>query len=246
MTLDESHERTSLLLGEVGVRVLMQSTVLVAGCGAVGSFALEALARSGVGHLIVVDFDVIEPSNLNRQIFATTQTMGIEKIIAAQDRLQSINPNLKVSTLSMMIQEKTIDQLFAYHPDFVIDAIDSLNPKTILLEQLVKRKIPFISSMGAALKTDISRIRIAPLKKTVQCPLAAFIRKRLRKRNVPLDFPVVFSDECVSDKSHLGEKEVDENSMRGRHKMGSLVTVTGIFGLFCAHAAISFLTQQKS
>lgn len=246
MTLDESHERTSLLLGEVGVRALMQSTVLVAGCGAVGSFALEALARSGVGHLIVVDFDVIAPSNLNRQIFATTKTMGMEKIIAAQDRLQSINPNLKVSTLSMMIQEKTIDQLFAYHPDFVIDAIDSLNPKTILLEQLVKRKIPFISSMGAALKTDISRIRIAPLKKTVQCPLAAFIRKRLRKRNVPLDFPVVFSDECVSDKSHLGEKEADETGMRGRHKMGSLVTVTGIFGLICAHAAISFLTQQKS
>lgn len=245
MDLHGAHVRTKLLLGESGVCSLKKATVLVAGCGAVGSFALEALARAGVGHLVIVDFDIIAPSNLNRQIFATIQTIGVKKTIAAQERLHLINPDLKVTALPVLIQEQTLETLFDFQPDFVIDAIDSLTSKTLLLEQLVNRKIPFISAMGAALKTDISRIQVVSLKKTIQCPLAAFVRKRLRKRGVSLDFPVVFSDECVSDKAHLGEKETDIPECCERRAMGSLVTVTGSFGLMCAHAAISFLTTGK-
>lgn len=243
---NDTSERTRLLLGDKGVLALNNATVLVAGCGAVGGFALEALARAGIGHLIIVDFDTVAPSNLNRQIFATTKTIGQPKIQVAEKRLKEINPQIKITALPLMIQEQTVEQLFDIYPDFAIDAIDSLNPKTLLLEQLVKRQIPFISAMGAALKTDISRIHIAPIKKTIQCPLAAFVRKRLRKRGVPLDFKVVFSDECVADKAHLGPKEADEPNKRGRHTMGSLVTVTGLFGLMCAHEAILHLTRKDA
>lgn len=244
MISEEACERTRLLLGEDGLEILKKSTVLVAGCGAVGGFALEALARAGIGHLIIVDFDSIAVSNLNRQIFATTENIGQLKTQAAEKRLRTLNKDLKITSLTWMIQEKTIDELFKIPLDFVIDAIDSLNPKTLLLEQLVQRQIPFISAMGAALKKDISRIKVAPLKKTIQCPLAAFVRKRLRRRDISLNFPVVFSDECVSNKMHLGPKELDEAGKRGRHTMGSLVTVTGIFGLTCAHEAILYLTRR--
>ncbi|MBQ3034461.1 MAG: tRNA threonylcarbamoyladenosine dehydratase, partial [Alphaproteobacteria bacterium] len=110
------------------------------------------------------------------------------------------------------------------------------------IEEILKRKIPFISAMGAALKTDLSKIKVSSFHKTIECPLAAFVRKKLRQRGVSLKFPVVFSSECVSDKKALApEKDIETN----RRAMGSLVTVTGIFGLMCAHEAILFLTQKE-
>ncbi len=243
--MSTADERTRLLLGGEGVASLAQASVLVVGCGAVGGFALEALARAGVGRLIFVDFDIFEESNLNRQIFATTDTIGKNKTLVVKERLLKINPKLQVEPLQLMVESQTLSQLFDTNPDFVIDAIDSLQPKTILLEALVQRQIPFISSMGAALKKDITRIRITSMKKTIECPLAAFVRKRLRRRGVNLDFPVVFSDECVSDKKALGEQTTVSCGCE-RRTMGSLVTITGVFGLMCAHAAISYLTQRDT
>lgn len=237
---ENKDNRTCLLLGEENIKKLKKATVLVAGCGAVGGFALEALVRAGIGNLIIIDFDVFDETNLNRQLFATNKTLGQLKTSAVKERLLSINPHLNITEKNIKISAETLPDVFDKTPDYIIDAIDSVNAKSLLIEEIIKRKIPFISAMGAALKTDLSKIKITSFHKTIECPLAAFVRQRLRRRGVSLKFPVVFSDECVSDKKALA-KETDQKT--GRRPMGSLVTVTGIFGLMCAHEAINHLTQ---
>lgn len=244
--MEDRLSRTRLLLGEEKLNRLQRATVMVVGCGAVGSFAIESLARAGVGRLILVDFDVIKESNLNRQIFALNSTMGLSKTEVARARIHDISPEIQVEILSVLVNGETIEEVLSCRPDFVIDAIDTLNPKTILIEELVRREIPFIASMGAALKTDPSKIAIQAMKKTIHCPLAFFVRKRLRKRGVEMNFPVVYSAEDVSSKEHLQmPEEADNETGRVRHNMGSLPTITGMFGLMCANYAILYLTQNK-
>lgn len=244
--MEDRLSRTRLLLGDEAMEKLVRSTVMVVGCGAVGGFAIEALARSGVGKLILVDFDVVKESNINRQIFALHSTLYQEKAVVARNRIRDISPDIKVEILPVLVNADTIDEVLDRRVDFVIDAIDTLNPKTILIEQLMIRGIPFISSMGAALKTDATKIAIVPMKKTIHCPLAFFVRKRLRKRGVELTFPVVYSCEDVSQKLHLEMPDAPENETgRVRHNMGSLPTITGIFGLLCANYAIEYLREHK-
>lgn len=244
--MEDRLSRTRLLLGDEAMEKLARSTVMVVGCGAVGGFAIEALARSGVGKLILVDFDVVKESNINRQIFALHSTLYQEKAVVARNRIRDISPDIKVEILPVLVNADTIDEVLDRRVDFVIDAIDTLNPKTILIEQLMTRGIPFISSMGAALKTDATKIAIVPMKKTIHCPLAFFVRKRLRKRGVDLTFPVVYSCEDVSQKLHLEMPDTPENETgRVRHNMGSLPTITGIFGLLCANYAIEYLREHK-
>ena len=244
--MEDRLSRTRLLLGDKAMEKLARSTVMVVGCGAVGGFAIEALARSGVGKLILVDFDVVKESNINRQIFALHSTLYQEKAVVARNRIRDISPDIKVEILPVLVNADTIDEVLDRRVDFVIDAIDTLNPKTILIEQLMARGIPFISSMGAALKTDASKIAIVPMKKTIHCPLAFFVRKRLRKRGVDLTFPVVYSCEDVSQKLHLEMPDAPENETgRVRHNMGSLPTITGIFGLLCANYTIEYLREHK-
>lgn len=244
--MEDRLSRTRLLLGDEAMEKLARSTVMVVGCGAVGGFAIEALARSGVGKLILVDFDVVKESNINRQIFALHSTLYQEKAVVARNRIRDISPDIKVEILPVLVNADTIDEVLDRRVDFVIDAIDTLNPKTILIEQLMTRGIPFISSMGAALKTDATKIAIVSMKKTIHCPLAFFVRKRLRKRGVELTFPVVYSCEDVSQKLHLEMPDAPENETgRVRHNMGSLPTITGIFGLLCANYAIEYLREHK-
>ena len=244
--MEDRLARTRLLLGDAVMEKLARSTVMVVGCGAVGGFAIEALARSGIGKLILVDFDVVKESNINRQIFALQSTLYQEKAVVARNRIRDISPDIQVEILPVLVNADTIDEVLDRRIDFVIDAIDTLNPKTILIEQLMARGIPFISSMGAALKTDASKIAIVPMKKTIHCPLAFFVRKRLRKRGVDLTFPVVYSSEDVSQKLHLEMPDQPENETgRVRHNMGSLPTITGIFGLLCANYAIDYLREHK-
>ncbi len=227
--------RTTLLLGEKHMRVLAHSHVMVVGCGAVGSYAIEALARGGVGKLTLVDFDKVSVSNINRQLIATQSTLGRDKTTVAAERIADICPDIVVRQKRVLVNENTIESLFDEKTDFVVDAIDSLNPKATLIQYLQEHHIPFISSMGAALRTDVSKVETTRCKKTKNCPLAFFIRKRLRKRGVSLDFPVVYSSE-LPDKAHLAEG-IDEHQQGGRirHQMGSLPTLTGIFGLMCAN-----------
>ena len=237
--------RMRLMVGEKALRKLKKAHVMVVGCGAVGSYAIEALARAGVGRLTLVDFDKVSVTNINRQLFALSSTVGEKKVDVARARVLDIAKDIKVDILDMMVNAETLPELMKIKPDFVVDAIDSLNPKCCLIEALVKAGIPFVSSMGAALKTDPTKIQIAKMKKTLNCPLAFFVRKRLRKRAVAMDFPVVYSPELTQDKTKLQlPEEANQASGRVRHEMGSFPTITGIFGLMCAHVAIQNLTKE--
>ena len=149
-----------LMVGEKGLKALKKSHVCVVGCGAVGGYALEALARGGIGHLSLIDFDTVSISNINRQILALHSTLGQKKVDVAKARLTDIDPEIKVNTYEMLVNQKTASEILKIKPDFVVDAIDSLNPKVCLIETLVQNKIPFVSCMGAALKTKPNLIQV--------------------------------------------------------------------------------------
>ena len=222
--MDRLH-RTHLLFGETGVDKLRASTVMVVGCGAVGSFAVEALARTGIGHIIVVDFDNIDPTNINRQLFALDSTVGTPKVDIACARIHDINPDTRVTAYNIRWDGATDVDV---RPDFVIDAIDDVPAKVALYKWCTKHNIPFISSMGAALKMDVTQVHIARLSQTCVCPLAARVRRAVRDMDLP-DFPVVFSSEPPAP-------------VVGHAKnMGSNITVTGIFGLVAANYVIKNL-----
>lgn len=220
--------RIRLLLGDENVKKLQNATVMVVGCGAVGSFAIEALARSGVGHLVVVDFDKIEESNINRQLFALTSTVGTPKVSVAAARVRDINPDAVVEAFDMFFDDAHAPDVA---PDFVIDAIDSVPSKIALAAWCQARNIPFISSMGAARKTDIAQIKIGRLSKTTVCPLAAKIRRLVRNARMP-DYPVVYSTQVAN--SNLGPDNT----------FGSMITITGTFGLMCANYAIKHIISD--
>lgn len=198
MSATDRLTRTRMLLGDKGLSRLQNAAVMVVGLGAVGGYALEALARSGIGRLVLVDFDVFDESNINRQILALTSTVGQKKTEVARRRVLDINPDCIVETRDMFVNADTLPQLLDIPVDFVVDAIDALNPKCCLMEALYERGIPFISSMGAALKTDPSFIKCGTLSASKNCGLAKFIRKRLRKRGLEISrINCVYSDEQV-------------------------------------------------
>lgn len=219
--------RTRLLFGDAGIEKLQKANVMIVGCGAVGSFAVEALARAGVGNLIIIDSDVIEESNINRQIFATDTTIGLPKVDVARARIHDINPDIHVTAIQTFFDDTTELNVT---PDFVIDAIDTVPSKIALYKWCVARNIPFISSMGAARKTNPSCIKIAKLSKTTVCPLAAKIRKMVRDAKLP-DFDVVYSTEPAAPTD-------------AARVFGSIVTVTGIFGLMAANHAINYIINH--
>ena len=244
--MEDRLSRMRLMVGEKALKRLQKAHVLVAGCGAVGGFAVEALARSGIGHLTIADHDVVSITNINRQLIALHSTLGQKKVDVMKKRILDIAPDIKVDTLDCLINADSVENILACQPDFVVDAIDSLNPKVCLIEALVKTGIPFVSSMGAAMKTKPTLVQVAKMKNSYQCPLAAFIRKRLRRRNVALDFPVVYSPE-KPDKAHLKLPDnTEQKSGRVRHEMGSLPTLTGIFGLTAAQVALDYFINPDS
>ncbi|MED4878955.1 tRNA threonylcarbamoyladenosine dehydratase, partial [Anoxybacillus geothermalis] len=161
----------------------------------VGSFAVEALARSGVGRLVLVDRDNVDITNINRQIHALLSTIGRPKVELMKERIADINPECEVIALQMFYTEETYEQFFAYDLDFVIDASDTIVYKVHLMKQCLERGIPIISSMGAANKMDPTRFRIADISKTHTDPIAKVIRAKLRKEGIRRGIPVVFSDE---------------------------------------------------
>ena len=239
------------MLGDSGTKSLNESFVVVAGLGAVGGYAVEALARAGVGRMRLVDFDVVCPTNINRQIYALESTIGRKKTELAAERVRQINPECKVELLDSFIHTDTMDAVLSGQPDIVIDAIDSLTPKVELIIALKERAIPSVSSMGAALRDDPSLIRSGLLKKVNYCPLAAAIRKRLRRRGVSLDVRCVYSIQQPIRQALAGPQSTDENIMRGhlrgrpRKTLGSLPTITAIFGMTIANDVIKMLIDMK-
>ena len=244
--------RIGRLLGNDALDILSQSHVVVVGMGAVGSYALEVLARSGVGHIRIVDFDTVGITNINRQLLATDSTIGKKKVLVAQERILDINPAVVVEPLDIFAHEDTLQQIVAQPVDLVIDAIDSLAPKLALLEGLYRRKIPTISSMGAALRTDPAKITTGDLMDTHGCPLAKQVRTKLRRRDVGRGIFCVYSTESVSyeycepeeeEHADYNEQILDRGSVR--KVLGSLPSITGMFGLRIGHEAIFKLLELK-
>jgi tRNA A37 threonylcarbamoyladenosine dehydratase len=187
--------RTELAIGAEGLNVLKNSTVAVLGIGGVGSFAAEALARSGVGRIIMIDKDVVDITNINRQLHALLTTVGQPKAELMKERIALINPECDAVALKMFYTEETYEQIFAYPLDYVIDASDTISYKIHLIKECLARKIPMISCMGAANKMDPTQFRIADISKTTMDPMARVIRTKLRKEGIKKGVKVVFSTE---------------------------------------------------
>jgi tRNA A37 threonylcarbamoyladenosine dehydratase len=234
--IPEQFQRIALLLGEEALACLAAARVAVIGLGAVGSYATEALARAGVGHLRLVDFDTVRPSNLNRQLLALHSTIGRKKIDIAAERVRDINPACDVQALDLFLHVETLAQALAPPLDLVIDAIDSFRPKVELLAACRQRNVRVLSSMGAAMRTDATAVRIAPLSAIGTCRLAARVRKALRRR--------VYSVEPPADSLAAATDDPNEPTFRRgrvRRPLGTLPTITGIFGLTIAHRAMQML-----
>ena len=229
--------RNELAIGKEGIELLKNSTVAVLGIGGVGSFAAEALARSGVGRLVLVDKDDVDITNVNRQIHALLSTVGQQKVELMRDRVKEINPDCEVIALKMFYTEETYEQFFSYNLDYVIDASDTIMYKIHLMKECLKRNIKIISSMGAANKMDPTRFQIADISKTHTDPLAKVIRTKLRKEGITKGIPVVFSDESPIVIREDVRKEVgnDEAKIR-KAKMppSSNAFVPSVAGLIAA------------
>ncbi|MFI3242167.1 MAG: tRNA threonylcarbamoyladenosine dehydratase [Alphaproteobacteria bacterium] len=231
--------RTTALLGEEKTQKITNAKVMIIGVGAVGGYALEALARFGVGEFVLIDFDVFDETNINRQILALSSTIGKKKVDVAKNRVLEINSNAKITILDVKVNHENIDKILDDHkPDFIIDAIDNLSAKLAVIETLYKRGLKFISSMGAALKTDESFIKYGKLSNTKNCGLAKFLRKKLKSRGVDISkVKCVYSDEQVI----LPETAMFLEDGNNRNSLGSLPTITAIFGLTIANNIIKEL-----
>lgn len=186
--------RTEYLIGENNVSKLAQAHVSVFGCGGVGSYVIEALARSGVGNLTLIDKDVVDITNINRQLIADTSTVGKPKVEVEKERLLKINPNLNITTYQMFYDASQADKILNTQFDYVVDAIDCVTSKINLVEECNKRNIPIICSMGTGNKLDPTKFEIADISKTSVCPLAKVMRKELGKRGIK-HLKVVYSKE---------------------------------------------------
>ncbi|KJS11242.1 MAG: thiamine biosynthesis protein ThiF [Peptococcaceae bacterium BRH_c8a] len=187
-------ERTELLIGRAGLAKLAASKVAVFGLGGVGSFTAEALARAGIGALFLVDHDTVSTSNINRQLHALSHTVGLPKTAIMAERLQGINPTLKLETRQQKFTpDAAAEMLDEQQLNFVVDAIDDVDNKIALLVHCVRQQIPVISAMGAGNKLDPTSFRVDSIWNTTVCPLARTVRKKLRAAGIEENIPVVYS-----------------------------------------------------
>lgn len=229
------YTRTELLVGKEGVEKLRNSSVAVMGVGGVGAYAAEMIARAGVGEMVIVDDDCVNVTNINRQLLATGSTVGRKKVEVMAERLSDINPSLKIRSCQVYIDEDNVAGLMESigHVDFLIDAIDTLSPKLALIEYCYKNGISFVSSMGAGAKFDVTRIRIADISKSFNCPLAYIVRKKLRKRGISKGFRVVFSEELPLESAIVPCDERNKKS-----QVGTISYMPAVFGCAAAQAAL--------
>ena len=234
------YARTQLLLGKEGMEKLRCARVAVFGLGGVGGYVVEALARCGVGALDLVDHDTISLTNINRQILATRQTLGLSKAQAAADRVHAIDPQIRVSPIQAFYSPDTADQFDFSQYDYVIDAIDTVTGKLALITAAKAAGTPIISSMGTGNKLDPTKFQIADISKTSVCPLARIMRKECAKRGIR-SLKVLFSTE---DPAPLLEDAGEEELPEGRRSLpGSVAFVPSVAGLIIAGEVIRDLIK---
>lgn len=195
--MDKLHRfsRLSKVISEDGVKSLESKCVLVLGVGGVGGYTVEALARSGIGKLIIVDFDTIDESNINRQIIALNSTIGLKKVEVLEKRIKEINETCDVIKIDKFIDTDNYLELFNYDIDYFVDACDTVGVKKCVIKECIKRGVPFISSMGTGNKLDPSKLEIVDIRKTVNDPLARIMRKFVKDEKINSKVMVLTSSE---------------------------------------------------
>lgn len=238
--------RTGLLIGEEALSKLQRTSVCVIGLGGVGSYAVEALARAGIGKLVLIDFDTVGETNLNRQIIALRETIGLPKTEVMSQRVLSINPEADVTCHQVFLDSENRAELLV-GVDYCIDAIDSLGPKIGLLEYAIEQGYKIISVMGAGNRLDPSQIHLSPLDKSHNCPLARRVRKFLRRRGVSTDFPCVYSSELPlqPDEDEDVPDEIILQRGRQRKTIGSISYMPAIMGMVSASWVIRSVIESK-
>jgi tRNA threonylcarbamoyladenosine dehydratase len=254
-----------MVLGKEIMDSISSTSVIIFGVGGVGSWCAECLVRTGVINLTIVDSDIICPTNINRQVQATSINIGRSKVEEMKARLIAINGDANITALHAAYDEKSCDSFDLSSYDYVIDAIDSLKNKILLLEKCVQSNTTVYSSMGAGARSDPTKIRIGLISKTTNCPLARRVRKLLREKNIFADIPCVYSDElpvppavdtlcgtgecaCVHDRnSFCSENDMESVDWCGMKKQinGALVHVTAVFGFMLAGMVIRDINNIK-
>lgn len=235
-------DRTKRLVGDDAMKALEDAKVIIFGMGGVGSWVAEGLVRTGIRHLTIVDADTIDTTNVNRQMPATTLTLGEDKVEASRRRLLEINPDADIIAIKMFYSEETANLIDLAQYDYIVDAIDSLKDKALLILNATSSGRKFYSSMGAALKIDPTRVRVAEFWDVQGCPLARALRNKFKKTRVfpKRKFLCVYSDELLANKGGTSETCDYKASING-----SLVHITAIFGFTIAGKIISDIVTSK-
>lgn len=226
----EQLKRLELLIGNEKINKIKKNKVLVLGLGGVGSYALEAIIRSGVENVVIVDFDIIDISNLNRQLMTNHNNIGLLKTKVWEERIKSINPNCKIEIINKKILKEDVKELFKYQIDYVIDACDTLEVKEELIIECHKHKVKLISSMGTGNKFDPTRLKIMDIRKTSYDPLAKKIRKFVTENKINYKVNVVCSD---------------ETTLKITNPIGSTAFVPAVAGLLCASFVINDIIKEN-
>jgi tRNA A37 threonylcarbamoyladenosine dehydratase len=232
-------ERAELLFKKEGLENLKSSNVLVVGVGGVGSFAAEFLARAGVGNLTIVDGDVVDITNINRQLPALHSTVGMTKIDVVGDRLMDINPELNLTKVKEFLSPERAFEIVDEKYDYVLDCIDSVTPKLNLIIGAKRKRVKIISSMGAGGKMEAAKVKVADITNTVNCMFAKTIRRRLKEHKID-KLKVVFSSE-IQDESSL---KMTDGSNYKKSFYGTNSYMPGLFGLYMAETVIRSLLKK--
>ncbi len=234
-------ERAELLFKKEGLENLKNANVLIVGVGGVGSFAAEFLARAGVGNLTIVDGDVVDITNVNRQLPALHSTIGMTKIDVVGDRLMDINPELNLTKVQEFLSPERAFEIVDEKYDYILDCIDSVTPKLNLIIGAKRKRVKIISSMGAGGKMEASKVKVADITNTINCVFAKTIRKRLKEHKID-KLKVVFSSE-IQDESSL--KMTDGTNYK-RSFYGTNSYMPGLFGLYAAETVIRYLLKKSN
>ena len=235
-------QRTELLVKEEGIERLQSANILIVGLGGVGSFAAEFLVRSGIGNLTIVDGDIVDITNINRQLPALNSTIGKNKTDVVAERILDINPEVNLKKINEFLEPERMEELLTQEKfDYVLDCIDSLSPKLALIITCKRKKIKLVSAMGAGGKTDPSKVMVRDISKTNNCFLAKQIRKKLKREQIHKGFRCVFSTE-IQDENSL---KMTDGSNYKKSFYGTISYMPAIFGLYAAAEVIRFLLKKE-
>ncbi|CAA0235511.1 tRNA threonylcarbamoyladenosine dehydratase [Tenacibaculum maritimum] len=234
-------ERTELLVQKEGLNKIKEANILIVGLGGVGSFAAEFIARAGVERLTIVDGDVFDETNKNRQLPALNSTVGKSKVKVIQERLLDINPEIKLTVLEEFLSPERAFEIISKEYDYVLDCIDSITPKINLIVAARRKKVKLISSMGAGGKLDATKIRVKDISKTKNCTMARVLRRRLKELNINKGIKAVYSEEVQIANS----VKITDGTNFKKSYYGTISYMPAAFGLQAAAFVINQLIKKK-